>query len=72
MPIIQKYVDDMVTVTDNEIAESILLLLERNKMVVEPAGAAALAAVLNHKLDLKGKRDGLRSVRWKYRCGIHS
>jgi threonine dehydratase len=56
LPIIQKYVDDMVTVTDNEIAESILLLLERNKMVVEPAGAAALAAVLNHKVKLKGKR----------------
>lgn len=51
-----KYVDDMLRVSDEEIAETILLLLERNKMVVEPAGAAALAAALNHRLDLGGKR----------------
>lgn len=54
--LIQKYVDDMVTVTDDEIAESILLLLERTKLVVEPAGATSLAAALNHKADLPGKR----------------
>jgi threonine dehydratase len=39
-------VDDIVTVTDEEIARAMLLLLERRKCVVEPAGAAALAAVL--------------------------
>ena len=54
--LICRYVDDMVTVTDNEIAEAILLLLERTKMVVEPAGAASLAAVINRKTDLEGKR----------------
>ena len=53
---INQYVDEMVTVTDDEIAEAILLLLERTKMVVEPAGAASLAAAINRKTDLAGKR----------------
>lgn len=53
---INQYVDEMLTVSDAQIAETILLLLERNKMVVEPAGATALAAALHHKADLKGKR----------------
>lgn len=54
--LIRQYVDDMVTVTDDEIAEAILLLLERTKMVVEPAGAVALAAAINRKACLAGKR----------------
>lgn len=54
--LINKYVDQMVTVSDDEIAEAILLLLERTKMVVEPAGAAALAAALNKRVDIAGKR----------------
>ncbi|MEM1486126.1 threonine ammonia-lyase [Oscillospiraceae bacterium PP1C4] len=54
--LIQQYVDEMVTVSDDEIAEAILLLLERTKMVVEPAGAASLAAAINQKLDIAGKR----------------
>lgn len=54
--LIQEYVDDMVTVSDNEIAATILLLLEREKLVVEPAGAASLAAVLNQKIDVSGKK----------------
>lgn len=54
--IIREYVDEMVTVSDDEIAEAILLLLERTKMVVEPAGAAALAAAINRKTDITGKR----------------
>lgn len=53
---INEYVDQMVTVSDAEIAATILLLLERTKQVVEPAGASSLAAVLNHKLDIKGKK----------------
>lgn len=56
MEIINKYVDDMVTVSDAEISEAILLLLERTKQVVEPAGATPLAAVLNGKVDVKGKK----------------
>lgn len=53
---INKYVDDMVTVSDDEIAEAILLLLERHKMAVEPAGAASLAAALHQRADVAGKR----------------
>ncbi len=54
--IIRECVDDMVTVSDEEIAAAILLLLERSKQVVEPSGAATLAAVLNQKGDWRGKR----------------
>lgn len=54
--LINQYVDQMVTVSDDEIAATILLLLEREKQVVEPSGAASLAAVLNKKIDTKGKR----------------
>lgn len=56
MDYINRYVDRMVTVTDSEIADAILLLLERTKQVVEPAGATALAAVLNKKVDIAGKK----------------
>ena len=56
MEYINRYVDQMVTVSDAEIAAAILLLLERTKQVVEPSGAAPLAAVLNHKLDIAGKK----------------
>ncbi len=56
LPLVQKYVDDIVTVDEEEIANAILLLLEREKTLAEGAGAAALAALLNHKLPLNGKR----------------
>jgi len=56
IPIINQYVDEMVTVSDDEIAAAILLLLERTKQVVEPSGATPLAAALNNKFDLKGKK----------------
>lgn len=56
LPLVQKYVDDIVTVEEEEIANAILLLLEREKTLAEGAGAAALAAVLNRKLSLEGKR----------------
>lgn len=54
--LINRYADDVVTVSDAEISEAILLLLERTKQVVEPAGATTLAAVLNNKIDIKGKK----------------
>lgn len=54
--LINQFVDEMVSVSDDEIASAILLLLEREKQVVEPSGAAPLAAILNHKLVCKGKR----------------
>ena len=56
LPLVQKYVDDIATVEEEEIANAILLLLEREKTLAEGAGAAALAAVLNRKLPLTGKR----------------
>lgn len=56
LPIVRKYVDEIVTVEEEEIANAILLLLEREKTLAEGAGAAALAAVLNRKLQLAGKR----------------
>lgn len=53
---ISKYVDDFVTVSEGEIAEAIVYLLERVKTVSEGSGAAGLAAVLSGKLKL-GKRN---------------
>lgn len=55
-PLVQKYVDDIVTVEEEEIANAILLLLEREKTLAEGAGAASIAAVLNHKLPVEGKK----------------
>jgi threonine dehydratase len=46
----QAFVDEVVTVTDEEIGEALVVLLERAKVVVEPSGAAALAAVLAGKV----------------------
>jgi threonine dehydratase len=56
LPLVQKYVDDIVTVEEEEIANAILLLLEREKTLAEGAGAAAIAAMLNRKLPLQEKR----------------
>jgi threonine dehydratase len=56
LPLVQKYVDDIVTVDEEEIANAILLLLEREKTLAEGAGAAAMAALLNHKLPLAAKK----------------
>jgi threonine dehydratase len=47
---IRRYVDDIVTVDEEEIANAILLLLEREKTVTEGAGAVGLAALLNGKI----------------------
>jgi threonine dehydratase len=52
LPLIQKYVDDIVTVEEEEIANAVLLLLEREKILAEGAGAAALAALINRKIPL--------------------
>lgn len=52
----QDYVDEIVTVNDDEIAAAILMLMEKQKMVSEGAGAVAVAAVLFDKLPVKGKK----------------
>jgi threonine dehydratase len=56
LPLVQKYVDDIVTVDEEEIANAILLLLEREKTLAEGAGAAAIAALINRKIPLSGKK----------------
>jgi threonine dehydratase len=55
LPLIQKYVDEIVTVEEEEIANAILLLLEREKTLAEGAGAAAVAALVNYRAGLRGK-----------------
>jgi threonine dehydratase len=47
--ICSEYLDDIVTVDDTSIVETMFLLMEREKIVVEPAGAASLAYLLSHK-----------------------
>jgi threonine dehydratase len=58
-PLVKKYVDDIVTVDDEEIANAILLLLEKEKTLTEGAGAVATAALLQHKIPHTGKKIGL-------------
>ena len=58
-PIVQRLVDDLVTVTDDEIRETMRFMLTRMKMLVEPSGAVAAAAVLSHKLPQDLGRTGI-------------
>ena len=51
-PLVQRYVNEIVTVNEDEIASAILTLLEREKTLAEGAGATALAAVLQHRTSL--------------------
>ena len=51
-----KYVDEIVTVNDDEIAAAILALMEQHKLVTEGAGAVAVAAAMFGKVDLEGKK----------------
>ena len=54
--IISEYVDDIVTVTEDEISSAILALIEQHKMVAEGAGAVSVAAVMHNKVPVKGKK----------------
>ena len=54
--LINRYADDVVTVSDIEISEAILMLMERCKQIVEPSGATPVAAVLKGKVDVRGKK----------------
>src|SRR5580658_3498067 len=54
LPVVERYVDEIVTVNEDEIASAILTLLEREKTLAEGAGAAALAALLQKKTTLLG------------------
>lgn len=52
----RKYVDEIVTVSDDEISAAILALMEQHKLVTEGAGAVAVAAAMFGKIDLTGKK----------------
>ena len=54
--LVNEYVDDIALVSDDDVASAILALIEKQKMIAEGAGAAAVAAVMFNKFDLKGKR----------------
>lgn len=57
LALVQKYVDDVVLVEDTEIGDAVKMLMERAKLLVEPAGAAGTAALLTGKLgDLKNRK----------------
>jgi len=51
---VQRYIDEVVTVSDDDIARAIVMLLERTKLVVEPAGAAGVAAMLSGAVQASG------------------
>ncbi len=57
--LVKKYVDDVVLVNDGQIAEAIFLMLERMKLVVEPAGAAAVAASIAGLVKARNEKCGV-------------
>ncbi len=58
-PVLREYVDDIVTASDAELVETMKFFASRMKMIVEPTGCLAVAAVMNNKLDIRGKRVGI-------------
>jgi threonine dehydratase len=58
-PIIQCYVDDVVTVSEDAIASAMRTIWETMKIVIEPSAAVPYAAVLEEKIDIAGKRVGM-------------
>lgn len=54
--LVSEYVDEIVTVTEDEISSAILALIEQQKMIAEGAGAVSVAAVMFNKLPIKGKK----------------
>jgi threonine dehydratase len=58
-PLVRQYVDDMVTVSDDDLLRAMRFLWERMKLVVEPTGALGLAAAWKGAVDVSGKRVGV-------------
>lgn len=54
--LVSEYVDEIVTVTEDEICSAILQMIEKHKMIAEGAGAVSVAAVMFNKLPIKGKK----------------
>jgi threonine dehydratase len=57
LPLVERYVDEVVTVSDDEVAEAMVLLLERSKLVVEGAGAVAVAALMQGRVAAPAEGD---------------
>ncbi len=53
--VVKQYVDDIITVNDNDIARATYLMLQRAKILAEPAGATAMAGILSNKINIEGK-----------------
>jgi threonine dehydratase len=58
-PLVRQYVDDMATVSDDDLVRAMRFVWERMKLVVEPTGVLGLAAALGGRLDVAGKRVGV-------------
>jgi len=58
-PILKRYVDRVVTVSDDQLVQTMKFFAQRMKMVVEPTGCLAAAAVLQNIVPVKGKRVGV-------------
>ncbi len=58
-PVIKEYVNNIVTVSEKAIIESMRLIYERMKIVIEPSSAVPLAAILENKADIEGKKTGI-------------
>jgi len=58
-PVIQEYVDDIVTVSEAGIIKAMRLIWERMKIIVEPSSAVPLGTILENKIDIKGKKVGI-------------
>lgn len=56
LELVKKYVDDVVTVTESELAEAILFLMEKSKVIAEGAGATSMAGILSGKIDCNNKK----------------
>jgi threo-3-hydroxy-L-aspartate ammonia-lyase len=57
-PLVQQYVDDMMTVSDEDLVRTMYFVWTRMKLVVEPTGVLGLAAAYNHRYPMTGKRVG--------------
>jgi threonine dehydratase len=58
-PIVQRYVDDIVTVSEDEIVSAMRTIWETMKIVIEPSAAVPYAAIASNKIDISGKRVGI-------------
>lgn len=58
-PIIMEYVDDIVTVSESGIINAMRLIWERMKIIIEPSSAVPLAAILEGKIDVSGRKTGI-------------